>query len=1634
MHAKSFLILFSYYFKDDFPDFDEDEDDKKYFNIEDQINEEDIKCALRHTELVFESNSSFPKSNKNLALISWLKSIETGDYQCLNKKIKWIDNWEGKHKGIYHPMDLIYYVIKNSNIPDRRKFYKRLFVCKLSIPVLLPKKKLLYMDLSLRNVGLMWKNSSDQVCEKNAADAELPVVSLLRFGKQSKNSISKSKLGNDLLKVKFENGLGGYGYFTRESLSSNSLRKASNGLVEAMWFQKSSCEETFQKSFCMLNLRGDALQHIENACSLVNASDVVLFLCDTEMFEDNRYKELLAEMARRTKESARMLKIVILMTKEANAKIKENLKMFKSISENIVYLIIDKEPVEFLKSVQNKINKYLVDILESNNSLNTRFDKLKNESLKEKKSGALEVSALLLKEMGRIRDSEDTLRHKVKKDLFPLQSIVKFYAQKQREETRCTDLKKKYAIQRELSDLKASQYKSIKSGLSVVMWNFITYLIACDEPNLLSYIYCVQDKLDIWCKENISAIKTELNISNKKLNNLKESLSQEDNWIQKEKVQKEIVCEINTFKNLKNKITDISVGVENLFREIGQIFETVSRYEKEKELPAELVMCSKKLPELAALCLLKGLAIEIMDGDGLNVPVNWIFNVFYNLRKYFKEYFGIDHEPNIFVLTVLGTQSTGKSTLLNTMFGLEYPVGSGRCIKGAFLQLVPLSFNKCNFDAIFVIDTEGLGAPENYGNNTHDNEIATLVLGISDLIIINVMGELPTNVENFLQISTCALMRMNLVDFHPSCIFVHQNCGSSSKDKNFDSRNAFMEMMDQAVITQAKLNKTHNRFNSFQDIVKVSLEKNFFYFPQFLDSSSSITPMSSEYISACETLKKFISKEFLEKNTMIQTFDDFTNRLQLIWNGVLEKNFVLSLLNSAEIQIKHEVDNEMSDWKSNIEKHLSSCTDVYCNEISAFFKNKQDENQKLEFSCNAANKMFLEKKELLKRQAKVINELRIEAFQRFIDKKTSNKNIYKNWEQQGINSMTVVLDSLVNSCQNRMTKWFDYHDSSHEWKFELFKAKTAADAKARQVANNLLKEKEALNNGNSFKYSDEECAIEFDHFWISFEKDFTSKRYFDFQKVDIKDQFLKTIVGRYRNTPNFNRHLKLFNEKIPQRTLLSCLKNTNPQHFKKRKPDIETLIKETKKILLKELEIENVDGFEKLKIQRSEDFDGATLVEKFVRRTISLLKKTNSSLIKPPLELSDEFIFIFSLHICQLSTSLFESADDYFYKYVDVKRKIVEGKESTKSLFMMILKKEGNLAITANQIATLLLNTIYSNVIKSIPGAIKEMFLKRVPLKEHIHGLVLLDVIDALQYDSLTDSNIKYLNDYFHKPFTLFENKIRDILNACQNINIKEIFNWELRLQINATELFVKNIVADKEKDLLSQLCDHPHILGLGIGKSDFRTIQMPMMDNDKRIEDESEILKKLSSNILAHDHRLVSLNTAIKLIMQQVIADLSRYLFACQDTCPFCSAPCDNTHISESKHSCQSHRPEGFGSFYWCETNKFVLDICNETIKTSASFKNEATNGKYVKYAKYMTVGESYSSWDIKGLASDQLQFWKYITYRIMPHLKTFFPSVEKVDVKQWSGILKKEAMEAVIKKFHILSQVRLENDSYII
>ena len=58
------------------------------------------------------------------------------------------------------------------------------------------------------------------------------------------------------------------------------------------------------------------------------------------------------------------------------------------------------------------------------------------------------------------------------------------------------------------------------------------------------------------------------------------------------------------------------------------------------------------------------------------------------------------------MVTVLGPQSSGKSTLLNYLFGSKFNVSAGRCTRGLNAMLIRTEFEGAK--EILVLDSEGL--------------------------------------------------------------------------------------------------------------------------------------------------------------------------------------------------------------------------------------------------------------------------------------------------------------------------------------------------------------------------------------------------------------------------------------------------------------------------------------------------------------------------------------------------------------------------------------------------------------------------------------------------------------------------------------------------------------------------------------------------------------------------------------------------------------------------------------------------------------------------------------------------------------------------------------------------------------
>ena len=193
-------------------------------------------------------------------------------------------------------------------------------------------------------------------------------------------------------------------------------------------------------------------------------------------------------------------------------------------------------------------------------------------------------------------------------------------------------------------------------------------------------------------------------------------------------------------------------------------------------------------PQLAAQHLLDGLSIELLDGDSNIINMEWIKATLKNLEEQLSS--GDINSKRIFVLSVMGVQSSGKSTLLNIIFGIQMRTSVGQCTRGVNMQLIPVS-GRAEYDYILLLDTEGTRAPEYWGlpgSEKRDNQMATLSILLADATIIVNPGENDAAIKEILPIVLLAYQGSKLAEEKGgrlSCMvfFVYNRIDTQQKDK-----------------------------------------------------------------------------------------------------------------------------------------------------------------------------------------------------------------------------------------------------------------------------------------------------------------------------------------------------------------------------------------------------------------------------------------------------------------------------------------------------------------------------------------------------------------------------------------------------------------------------------------------------------------------------------------------------------------------------------------------------------------------------------------------------------------------------------------------------------------------------------
>ncbi|CAF0875790.1 unnamed protein product [Adineta steineri] len=160
-----------------------------------------------------------------------------------------------------------------------------------------------------------------------------------------------------------------------------------------------------------------------------------------------------------------------------------------------------------------------------------------------------------------------------------------------------------------------------------------------------------------------------------------------------------------------------------------------------------------------------GFPFEIIDGDNFHFQQKFLTNI---LGKFASD--------RILVISIIGPQNSGKSTLLNYMFGTLFDVREGRCTRGIYGSLVKLprldqgvksnlgkilNANISDIDYLLLIDTEGLLSIEK-GDKEYDRRLVLFSLSVSHLVIVNMMGDINETLKDMLTLCADSLKQIGV--------------------------------------------------------------------------------------------------------------------------------------------------------------------------------------------------------------------------------------------------------------------------------------------------------------------------------------------------------------------------------------------------------------------------------------------------------------------------------------------------------------------------------------------------------------------------------------------------------------------------------------------------------------------------------------------------------------------------------------------------------------------------------------------------------------------------------------------------------------------------------------------------------
>ncbi|XP_036420872.1 interferon-induced very large GTPase 1-like [Colossoma macropomum] len=1526
-----------------------------------------------------------PSEEKELAHI-FMKRLLTTDYRARNifvKAERLIPKFgkdfgalfkkhtesKGKKQVLIHPMDVQMAVFLCADPFLQQTMVTKLSQCQYSVPLLVPNPfsgEIRFPLWTMRQISKSWKTTD--VPEKKVISKTLPIwkaqTPMVAFFRIGSISSSKSQLMNRLINEKHST------FFHRNCRGSSRDRLLMDGVVEIAWYcpsGKSTDHFTDCVAFC--NLHGDSSRNVTQRKILTEMASVNVVLLPNLDENDNNMVIL-----QNLFESSTPL--IVILTDEED----DNEDTVCEIGDRKYKLALkgrnqSEVSVALREVIKNCIFQQPVTFKLENVAENeeVRLDE-KHEGCERGKEAAWQVRRFL--------QTEDPST--VKDKYLPCQGkLWREWCQKNKDLQRLQSHNIEAEKSKKQEELREIRKKQQRYGFSELMGLFVGSLRSLSDSEKMYFLKWTAILLDDFTSEKLSTIHQEydqkwaevLTLKKKhdkfeeqkaKQTNLEQNSGKLTNELSKnlpleqDKIDK-LKAEQSNLEQISNKLYAATFGLEHMLREMGQIYEaSVSEKQgMQKKEDGDL----SYLPRLAAHLMISGHPMELMDGDAAHVPLVWVSAVF-------DEVVNKLGDQRVFVLSVLGIQSSGKSTMLNAMFGLQFAVSAGRCTRGAFMQLVKVSEEKkkeLKFDYILVVDTEGLRALELAGKNTihHDNELATFVVGLGNMTLINIFGENPSDMQDILQIVVQAFMRMKQVKLNPSCMFVHQNVTDiAAGDKIMEGRRRLQDKLDEMTKLAAK-DEVHDA-ESFSDVIAFDVQNDVKYFAQLWEGSPPMAPPNPCYSENVQELKQGILSRASKTNAM--KLSQFQQRVKDLWNALLNENFVFSFRNTLEISVYRKLEEEYEKWTWSLRSAMISTENKMLNRIAS---------GKVE---------TVERQELMKEMAVTLKDVQI-AFKAYFEEDSEKETLIQ-WKNRFQTQIQNLHDDLVNETKRKLDDNIQQKSIRKNLDKELVNYEEKLFEKSKELA---LKLKE---NGNE----NVDPKSEFDSVWEKWvselaehapkvkDADITN------DVINILEKFYESSLVVHRKESNKYRMISTVADYQNYVSVKKKIFGPIPSWEKSLKPeDQKSILALISKII--QQTTEKVNSFP-VSVQGY----NAGYIQNIVRDVKQIITDFRSKC--DFLEFKKEFFVDLSLYVCEQAEVRFA---ELHRKYKETNDPLIYFKKKKPEYFKVFenyWKGATSAAVLGDRICSKLKETILQSVYNMTATFICGQMRGKPPFNGNRGDLEKHILKSLAEQEGDKDEKFKNFLTYILQPKTHFQNFIKQKVKehmAAENPQavyaIKEHIEHKQKSVIIGAEMAkdeVKLINGDVNmwldvfsSSLVDELGDTRVHLSDEVSKD--------VTDYDVLVD----FIKKELCNVVEELKGSLSKLSDLKMEMFRERPDeimIKHFCRCCWVQCPFCGAICTNSQEDHTgDHHADFHRSSGLTGWHHSCTEELCVNFCTTEVVSNNRFRPSHSSEKYVPYKEYRTAGGEYAKWSISADLS-KLAYWQWFICKFQENIEMYY------------------------------------------